>query len=86
VFRKEDCSWVMQHTDADYLMLSRIEGELLSMQENENGHWGYRTRLVNTRTNVQTEFIADHDLKRFTDLEISVRTKLPEAWQDHIMH
>ncbi len=85
VYDKKHCSDILQHTDVDFLIMTRmrgIESILVHSQQSEStsptSSWGYSTRILNVHTMEQFEGISARGISSFEAIESNVKSKFPQ--------
>lgn len=85
VYDKKHCSSILQHTDVDFLIMTRMHGiesipvnPQQSESTNATSSWGYSTRILDVRTMEQFEGISARGLNSFDAIESNVSAKFPQ--------
>ncbi|MFK7784451.1 MAG: hypothetical protein AB8B56_05000 [Crocinitomicaceae bacterium] len=80
VYDKKHCASILENTDADFLIMTRMKGGLMPMQlmkdSTTSPNWGYSTRILNTSTMEQIDGIRGSQFPTFESLDPDVKKKI----------
>lgn len=85
VYDKKHCESILENTDADFLIMTRMEGGLMQIQlmkdSTASPNWGYSTRILNTKTMEQFDGIRGSKFSSFENIDPDVKKKAGELIQ-----
>ncbi len=80
VYDKKHCASILENTDADFLIMTRMEGGLMPLQlmkdSTASPNWGYSTRILNTKNMEQIDGIRGSQFPTFKSLDPDVKKKI----------
>ena len=76
VFDKKYCDRILQNHDVDFLIMTKIKGDLTDYRKFIKGTWGYETKILETSTMIQTKGISAENLETFKDIDLHVKQNI----------
>ena len=81
VYDKKYCNKIIEKTDADYLIMTKLTGNLLNFLEKDKV-WGYETKILNVKTMEQQVSIKASNLKSYEEIETDIETNIRQLVLD----
>jgi hypothetical protein len=83
VYDKKHCKSILDHTDADFLVMTRMIGGLVPiiLQEQDlaaTQNWGYSTKILNREKMKQFNGISAKNLAEFEEIDLNVKRKVSD--------
>lgn len=75
VYDKKHCTKILERTDVDFLIMTRMKGMDLEPTNADSGNWGYDTRILNTNRMKQFEGISASHLASFGAIDPDIQSK-----------
>jgi hypothetical protein len=80
VFDKKYCEDILKNVEVDFLILSELRGGI-DLRNSKNS-WGYRIRIINTKTLEQINSISGFKMKEHKDVYKNIKVKSEELMRD----
>jgi len=82
VYDKKHCVKILQNTDAEFIVMSRLIGGVYTFPTDAAISWGYETKILNAKTKEQLISIYAKNLGSFEEVEKDIELKINEMVED----
>lgn len=78
VFDKKYCAKILEKTDVDFLIMTRMKGLEFERSTADNHHWGYDTKILDVKNMSQFNGISARDLTSFESIDADIKSKIDQ--------